>query len=534
MDVAHALEELTPFLPVGARWLPLAVWLVAGLVIGPLAVGAGLWLAGGPLRRLRRSGAEAHWAERTRLGYPMLAVSGGCGLVLPIVLSGAPATSRSALSAVPTAALGVALMAALYLSALVVRRHATRGLSEIPLTYWETARGEWLGLVLLTPQLFVMVAMALSIGPAFDALDAVQGAIGVGAFALTSHSAGIPFLRLLGAARPADPPLLEIVDEVASRAGVRVRRVWVVDWPCVNALALPWSRQLVYTKQLLARLDRDEIASFTAHELGHLSEPMSVKLVRSVGVFALLPIGFAGPVVGRYGLVGLAAVMVAAYAVLIAVVQVARRMEHRADRVAHTHDPNEGTYARALEKAYRANGAPAVMPQKRPVHPHLYDRLTAAGVLPDYPRPAPPSWKRAFAGMLLGAVLAGFAAGAVLVGPRFALSNVGDPDRAALWAVVVGNAKAASTAGLLHAADPDPAQAIAWLGLAHALDPDDSYSGALAAELLAYHGHCDRARALLGEAEVRATESGDEENGWIHDARDALSWCEAEAPRQGV
>jgi Zn-dependent protease with chaperone function len=534
MDVAHALEELTPFLPAGARWLPLAVWLFAGLVIGPLAAGAGLWLAGGPLRRLRRSGAEVHWTERTRLGYPMLAVSGGCGLILPIVLAGAPATSRNALSAVPTVALSVVLMAALYLSALAVRRRATRNLSEIPLTYWETARGEWLGLALLTPQLFVMVAMALSIGSAFDALDVVQSAIGVGAFALTSHSAGIPFLRLLGAVRPADPPLLEIVDEVARRAGVRVRRVWVVDWPCVNALALPWSRQLVYTKQLLARLDRDEVAAFTAHELGHLSEPVSVKLVRSVGVFALLPIGFAGLVVGRYGLVGLAAVMVAAYAVLIAVVQVARRMEHRADQVAHTHDPDDGIYARALEKAYRANGAPAVMPQKRPVHPHLYDRLTTAGVAPDFPRPAPPSRKRAFAGMLLGAVLAGFAAGAVLIVPRYALSHAGNPDRAALWAVVVGNAKAASTAGFLHAADPDPAQAIAWLGLAHALDPRDHDSGAFAAELLAYRGRCDRARELLGEAETRAVDAGDDDRPWIHDAHEALSWCEAEAPREGV
>ena len=360
MDVAHAVEELTPFLPVGARWLPLAVWLGAGLVIGPLAAGTGLWLAGGPLRRARRSGADLHWTERTRLGFPMLSVSAGCGLILPMLLSGAPATSPNALSSVPTFALAVAVMTALYLSAKIVRRLATRGLSEIPLTYWQAVRGEWLGLVLLTPQLFVMVAMGLTIGPAFDALDVAQGVIGVAAFALTSHSAGIPFLWLVGAVHRAEPPLVEIVEEVARRAGVHVRRVWVVDWPCVNALALPWSRQLVYTRELLARLDRDEIASFTAHELGHLSEATSVKLVRSIGVFALLPIGFAGPIVGRYGLVGLAVVMIAAYAALIAVVQVARRMERRADQVAHLHDPNEGTYARALEKAYRANGAPAV------------------------------------------------------------------------------------------------------------------------------------------------------------------------------
>jgi hypothetical protein len=34
---------------------------------------------------------------------------------------------------------------------------------------------------------------------------------------------------------------------------------------------------------------------------------------------------------------------------------------------------------------------PAGMPGKRQVHPHLYDRLLAAGVTPDYPRPKPPT-----------------------------------------------------------------------------------------------------------------------------------------------
>ena len=533
MDVAHALDELGPYLPVGARWLPLAGWLGAALLVGPIAAGAGLWVAGGPLRRLRRGG-EVHWTERARLGHPVAVVSGACAWTVPLIMGCALATSENALSAVPTAAISVAVIAALYLSTKIVRRRATRGLTEFQLTFWESVRGEWLRLALLMPQLFVMVAMALCIGTAFDPLDIAQGAIGVAAFALCCHSAGIPLLRLLGAARPAEPALVEIVDDVAHRTGVRASRVWVVDWPCVNALALPWSRQLAYTKSALAKLDRDEIAAFTAHELGHLSEPTSVKLVRSIGAFALLPIGFAWPIVGRFGLVGLVAALAATFAALLAVVRVARRMEQRADSVAHTHDPDEGIYARALEKAYRANGAPAVMPQKRPVHPHLYDRLTAAGVAPDYPRPAPPSQRRALAGILVAALVAGAATVALLVVPRFAQSGESDPDRAALWAVFVGNADSASTLGFLHAGDEDPAQAIAWLGLAHALDPNDHDSGSFAAELLAYRGRCDRARELLGEAELRAAESGDEDDGWIHDARDALAQCDAQASPRGV
>jgi hypothetical protein len=43
-----------------------------------------------------------------------------------------------------------------------------------------------------------------------------------------------------------------------------------------------------------------------------------------------------------------------------------------------------------LEKIYQANQLPAVMRGNNMVHPHLYDRMLAAGVTPDYPRPQPP------------------------------------------------------------------------------------------------------------------------------------------------
>jgi hypothetical protein len=63
-----------------------------------------------------------------------------------------------------------------------------------------------------------------------------------------------------------------------------------------------------------------------------------------------------------------------------------RRMEARAD-----HGPRDGrTYARALERVYAANLIPAVLPGRGASHPHLYDRLLAVGVTPDYPRPAAP------------------------------------------------------------------------------------------------------------------------------------------------
>jgi hypothetical protein len=66
-------------------------------------------------------------------------------------------------------------------------------------------------------------------------------------------------------------------------------------------------------------------------------------------------------------------------------------MEERADKAGKAHEGEPGVYARALEKLYRSNLMPAVMRQKRAVHPHLYDRMLEAGVTPEFPRPKPPS-----------------------------------------------------------------------------------------------------------------------------------------------
>src|SRR5258708_337607 len=71
-----------------------------------------------------------------------------------------------------------------------------------------------------------------------------------------------------------------------------------------------------------------------------------------------------------------------------------RRMEIRADVFGRWLHADKSIYARALAKLYQANETPAVMSRKRMVHPHLYDRLLAAGITPDFPRPdtLPPVW----------------------------------------------------------------------------------------------------------------------------------------------
>jgi hypothetical protein len=58
--------------------------------------------------------------------------------------------------------------------------------------------------------------------------------------------------------------------------------------------------------------------------------------------------------------------------------------------LAFKEEMNAGIYACALEKLYRENQSPAVNASKRATHPHLYDRMIAAGITPDFPRPARP------------------------------------------------------------------------------------------------------------------------------------------------
>ena len=61
-------------------------------------------------------------------------------------------------------------------------------------------------------------------------------------------------------------------------------------------------------------------------------------------------------------------------------------------------------YAKALLKLYEDQLAPAVGPKKRATHPDLYDRLLAAGMQPDFPRPSP-ALSMAWTGQIFSAAL---------------------------------------------------------------------------------------------------------------------------------
>jgi len=201
----------------------------------------------------------------------------------------------------------------------------------------------------------------------------------------------LTLLRLLRVMRPAPPAVQAMARAACAEAGVSVRAVWEFRDLSANALAFTATRELGYTSTLLAEAPMDELRAITEHEIAHLREGRALLAGRLLSDFATLPVIFWFPAleaVGPWGPIGLLA---AVWALYLARKQLVRWLERRADQGA-LHQLGDGaTYARALERLHRINRIPAVT--KRSVlatHPNLYDRMVAAGVTPDYPRPEPP------------------------------------------------------------------------------------------------------------------------------------------------
>jgi len=83
-------------------------------------------------------------------------------------------------------------------------------------------------------------------------------------------------LALSGAreiAKPEDPQLYNIVEELTLAAGLPMPRVYLIDTPAMNAFATgrdPRHAHVAVTRGLRERLDRDELQGVVAHELSHV------------------------------------------------------------------------------------------------------------------------------------------------------------------------------------------------------------------------------------------------------------------------
>lgn len=212
----------------------------------------------------------------------------------------------------------------------------------------------------------------------------------LGFHALNMQGFFIRSLRWVNILRPAGARLHGIVDVVAGRMRIQPGTTWEISSVLANAAALPTTRELFFTSRLLELCTDEEVAGICAHELAHLSESKVVRVGRLLGSLMFCPLLFLKPCAIHFGVSGVAVLELVLILMMFFYRWLSRRMEKRADALAAKEQVSDGVYARALEKLYQANQMPAVMTGNRRTHPHLYDRMLAAGITPDYPRPAPP------------------------------------------------------------------------------------------------------------------------------------------------
>ncbi len=365
-------------------------WALApAIVLGSFGLG---WLVARlgvaiALRRARRA-AGAGWVERSRWADPARAA-----VKLDLMLVSLSIAAFIALRLAPDLRMAPAPWAgAGGLGGFFGVLAAKEGLERRLCRPGGTRRpGLSMASLLIAPVL-VPFALAMAAMPGRWGRDAAAVLAAGAALATVNLVAGwlVP-LRWLGLAHPASPRLAAAVEQAAARMGVRPRGVIELDSPNANALACPVPRLLIFTGPILDVLDDRELAAVVAHELGHLDEPSGVLLVRVLSSYLPIACTVAVPMAGSYGLLAGLAPIASLIVMMIGSRKLGRRMEQRSDRLGKEHEGEEaGTYARALELICRVNLIPVVTRSKRNIHPDLYDRLIAAGVPPDYPRPEPP------------------------------------------------------------------------------------------------------------------------------------------------
>jgi Zn-dependent protease with chaperone function len=390
--------------------------LVAAVASGAAGGAASL----GVVWTLRRQ--PAAWPERARQVFAakqgmVLAV-----IITPFLCSAVNVFFDASFSLLP----GRALVAAAWLTALVVGL----GWYRFTAQHWRDrslpASRAWrsgLAVFLISGSSYVPLLVGwLSMPNTFGVRAAVIFAAVLFGIAVLACGGGFRLARALGLVHPAPPRLERIVAGMAARVGVRPRSVYVLEWPMVNALALPLSRTLAFSDTALEVFSDDELAAVAGHELGHLGEPPRVLLARVAGCFLMAPLVLIGPVSAAHGLLGQLILLLPVMLGARLRGRLSRRLEIDADAVGRAHSA-DGVYARALERMHEANLLPVVHDTDS-THPHLYDRLISAGAPPAYPRPAPPP--RSAVRLIAGAALATAAAVLVAV-PVVLRALVGSP-----------------------------------------------------------------------------------------------------------
>ena len=334
-----------------------------------------------------------HWTERARRSYPFQIFLGSCVILLPVLYAAASDYYPGSLLPISKqllfwSVLGVGLISANWIVVQWARRY-----HEQPGSVWKNLLNLAVILFFYVPVFLIFGVMAAYLPSQWNVQAGLVLSAGILAYFWLQYGGWLRLGRILFLIIPGDQSLSAATRELALRWNRPEPTVWAFRWPKANALALPFCNAILVTNKLREILNPAEMKAVLAHEMAHLCEDRATRLMRLLTPLLLLPLFTLSLwwTDGNWTEFGACYVLIIAAFLLLR--KRRRRMEERADTFGNQVDEDPQVYPRALAKLYEANHVPSVMPGKRKVHPHLYDRLIVAGITPDYPRPrAPRSW----------------------------------------------------------------------------------------------------------------------------------------------
>ncbi len=528
------IDELYAILPWWAGWGQLFVWPPLLYILTWIVASIGAAFA---LRPLRKVEADA-WVERARVAHTARRVSLVTAIYAPGVAIFLAVSFASVISLVPMW-LTIVLAAVVSILALVnVAVRTERRLQNKPCSL----RQLWQTTVIYTFVLrsgflpIFLIAMAL-MPRQFNAVAAAVAAGAVLVLLALSCGGSIHVLRLLGYVKPASSRSFDITAQAADRIGRTPRKIYEFESQTVNAFAHALQGWIGFTRGILDEFSDEELVAIAAHELEHLAMPRRVMMIRLVIFYVwFLPLLFFKPVVASYGLEGVCWFGAGFLLLTVAVGKLQWRLmtreEQRADESGARHEVDEGSYARALEKIYRLNLVPVTWKSPHG-HAPLYDRMIAAGVEPNYPRPRPPSRIRILVGVLLQLVVYLVLLTGIAFVSRSADRVLNDypVGRLAWLAFVGGREHDVEQLGDLRWDAGRTDEAIIFYRAAAVMDDESAWYSLALANALSGTGRCAEAAAALDEAERRAAryDRWSKIDEWIKRSREGVSRCGDEA-----
>ncbi len=358
------------------------------------------------LRPWRKSAGQ-HWTQRANLLFPARVTATLCLLILPVDIYLAMkwyCLQRPMSHTLGTGLIWLILFCAFAGSFLAQESFLRKIYPE--LNFGLFVRTVFANLLLRGGLILVLCVTILTMPSVFSLRTWLQAAGALAVLLAMQYGLSRQILVWLRLFKPADEHLQKLVADTAGCMRVTVSKVWISQSVLASAYALPVTKELIFTRELLRQLNDDQIAAVCAHELGHLTESRAVRLARQMNALLFYPLVFINPVTSLMHNDFLFPVIwvTLALGIKILMARLGRRMEVRADAIARAQQVQPAVYARALEQIYQVNQMPACMGRRKAVHPNLYDRMIAAGVTPDYAKPRPPRGNTVW-GLILSAAL---------------------------------------------------------------------------------------------------------------------------------